>query len=158
MTAFMVFTMQIMGRTFIIYRLPAGLRLGVQTNYAGKLYGYPSAVVFLEAVSLFLFFLYKRPMRDIWHGRICSISRHSLAVYLIHFAMLRTIFTDVFHLDHLTGRPALFVPALLGCCIVIYALCTLIDALKDKIFSRIKMPTRLSALADRIDLFMNPAQ
>lgn len=133
----------------------AALRLGVPPEYSGKLYGYPSVFTLTEAVSLFLFLLHQKPIQGVWSDRICRVSRHSLAVYLIHFAMVGTLFTNILRLDRLHANAALFVPAMLAGCAAVYVICTLVDMVKDAVFSKIKPSAGLLRAESRIDSVMN---
>ncbi len=131
------------------------LRIGIPESYAGKLYGYPSVVVLIESVALFLFFVNKHPIEGQAAKCICSISKHSFAVYIIHFAMVGTVFTKVAHLDKIHSNVLVFVPVMLGVCVVLFLFCVCVDWLREILFSKIRQAEGIEWRIGLIDQVMN---
>ncbi len=130
------------------------IHMGIPEGYSGKLYGYPSVVVLIESVSLFLYFANRPSIPEKIGKTICAVARHSFAVYIIHFAMVGTLFTEVTHLDSLHSNVIIFVPAMLGVCAACFMLCVLIDAMRMKLPSR-KLPMTIEHLISRADELVN---
>lgn len=131
------------------------LRFGVPESYADKLYGYPSIVVLIESVALFLFFCNLPRVSEKVGKWICIVSKHSFSVYIIHFAMVGTLFTTIAGLDKLHGRPTVFLPVMILFCMVVFIACVIVDIGKAKLFSLIRKPHQVKSIEGKIDNMLN---
>ena len=131
------------------------LQCGIPESYSGKLYGYPSIVVLIESVALFLFFTNRRSIEGQAARWIVGISKHSFSVYIIHFAMIGTVFTRIAHLDQLHANISLFISAMLIVCVALFLFCVCVDWLRGALFSRIKVFSAAEHCICRMDRLMN---
>lgn len=110
------------------------LSVGVPESYSGKLYGYPSIVVLIEAVALFLAFLNAKPLYGTVGKYINFIAKHNFSAYIIHFAMWGVIFTNILHVDKRLENPVVGILYSLISVVVVYLFCIVVDIVKTKVF------------------------
>lgn len=108
----------------------------ISEPYTTKLYGYISIFTIFASVSLFLFFLYSRPITGWIEKSILKVAPHSFAVYIVHFCMMRALFCDICHLDKLVESVPLGLLALTGSCITIFTVCVLVDMGRTELAQR----------------------
>lgn len=110
------------------------IAVGLGSEYAGKFYGYSSVLVVAEAFALFLAFLNIKPIAGKTGRFINFVAKHSFSVYIIHFAMMGVIFTNILHVDRFVDNVATGVPAIFAAVIIVYVFCTLVDIAKTSFF------------------------
>lgn len=110
------------------------LAIGIPESYAGKLYGYPSVVVLLEAVALFLALLNAKPLYGKAGECINSIAKHNFSAYIIHFAMWGVLFTNILHVDNHLENPIVGILYAMFSVIIVYLFCIVVDIVKTRIF------------------------
>lgn len=96
--------------------------LGTDSNLTGKLSGYSSAFVLIEAVAIFLAFLNSKPItgnKAIWINRI---ARHSFSVYIIHFAMNGVLWTNILHINRWIDQAAAGAAVVIVSVVLVYIL------------------------------------
>lgn len=113
------------------------LNAGVSVDYTGKLYGYPSIIVLVEAASIFLAFLNLRPISRRVGKTINSIAKHSFSVYIIHFAILGVLFTKIIPVNKYIDNTGTGIVAIVLAVFLVYTVCTIIDCGKTAIESYI---------------------
>lgn len=113
------------------------LMIGFNKDFTGKLYGYPSIFVYAEAVALFLVFLNMKQIEGKVGKVINIVAEHSFSVYIIHFAMVGVLFTDILHLNLFIDSFATGFIAIVLSVIVIYVFCTCVDVVKSYVSKKI---------------------
>ena len=111
--------------------------IGIGADYATKLYGYTSFVVVIEAFAIFLAFLNMKPIIGKTGAFINRVAKNSFSVYIIHFAMMGVLFTDILHVDRYIDNVLTGVPAVLIAVIIVYVFCTLVDIGKTFVTGKI---------------------
>ncbi len=106
------------------------LVLGISSEYTSKMYGYSSVVVVPMAVALFLGFLNIAPIKGKMGSLIIKLAKHSFSVYVIHSAMMTTVFTVILHVDHYVDNVLTGVLAVIISVVIIYVFCTVVDMIK----------------------------
>lgn len=124
--------------------------IGMGNDYTSKFYGYSSFFVLVEAVAFFLVFLNSKPINSNIGNTINRIAKHSFSVYIIHFAMTSVLWTNILHVDVridnvLTGTITVLLSAVL-----VYFFCTLVDIVKDFLFSKMKSFSLYMRLSGKI--------
>ena len=106
-----------------------GTRSPTAARYTLIFYGIPSVLTFLSALSLFMVFKY---VKMGYHKWINVIASASFGVYLIHDSKIvrpfiwETLFKNTAYQD-----TALVIPYSIGVVCLIYALCTIIDLIRQ---------------------------
>ena len=100
-------------------------------EYSGKLYGYSSCVVLIQAVALFMAFLNSRLIVGKWAQAINAIAKHSFSVYIIHFTMWNVLFTTVLHVDYFVHNIFSGTAAILIAVMLIFVFCVIVDCAKE---------------------------
>ena len=111
--------------------------IGIGSDYATKLYSYTSFVVVIQAFALFLAFLNMKPIIGKIGEFINIVAKHCFSVYIIHFAMLNVLFTDILHVDRYINNVLTGVPAVLIAVIIVYVFCTIVDIGKTYVTGKI---------------------
>lgn len=136
-------------------------KIGME-SYSGKLFGYSSFVVLVQAVALFKAFLHSKPITGKISSVIVFVARHSFSVYIIHFAMWEVLFTKILHLDYWTKNLFYGTVAILAAVVVIFAFCVVLDYVKNLCISYVagrlrktKIACKYNALMDKWDTVIN---
>lgn len=131
-------------------------------DYAGKLYGYSSVVVLIEAVALLLAFLNSKRITGKLAGFINKTAQHSFSVYIIHFAMWGVLFTDILHLHLVIDNVLSGIGCALLACVLIFAFCVVVDMAKQttfkavaKIFGKTKLAGVYNRMMDQWEEIVN---
>ena len=101
----------------------------------GNFYAYNSITVFIQSICIFCFFM-KLSERE-WHSKVINwISHNALAGYLIsaHPLLIFALWTDVFRMEQLWDRPALYVIVAMVLSLAVFICCVLIDKGTDVLF------------------------
>ena len=112
------------------------IKLGME-SLSTKFYGYESPVVIMEAVALFLVFLNRKAMKQMYITPINKIAKHSFSVYIIHFSILNILFIKIFHIKDYISNVGRGVLAIIISVLSIYAVCTVIDIAKCYAFEEV---------------------
>lgn len=140
----------------------AMLTAGIGEDYTGKLYGYSSVVVYVEAIALFMAFLYAKPIAGKFAAVINAAAKHSFSVYIIHFAMVGVLFTKIIPVDEYIGNVLTGISAVMFSCLAVYMFCVCVDAIKTSLgvkicnsMRRTKIVALYGRLTKYIDTLMN---
>lgn len=120
-----------LGATVILIASKFVLNKAGIESYSGKLFGYSSLVVCVQAVALFKAFLHSKPIGGKLVTPILFAAKHSFSVYIIHFAMMGVLFTNILHLDNWLHNPLVETCMIIGATIAIFAFCVCVDFIKN---------------------------
>lgn len=136
-------------------------RCGIE-SYSGKLFGYSSFVVLVQAVALFKAFLHSKQITGRLSSAIIVTAKHSFSVYIIHFAMLEVLFTNILHIDYWIGNLFSGIAAIFIAAVAIFVFCVGVDAVKNvcsrlvwRMFQNTKVARKYGALMDKWDAIVN---
>lgn len=127
--------------------------IGIGADYATKLYGYTSFVVVIQSFAIFLAFLNMKPITGKISELINKVAKHSFSVYIIHFAMMGVLFTEILHVDRFIDNVLTGVPAVIIAVILVYICCTIIDIVKTFCtgkLTKLLLNTKLYKLYDKL--------
>ena len=113
-----------------------------------------NGVAFLSALFLFLWTAKLKVGDNAFSRFIMRIAPLTFGVYLIHDNefVRRIVWNEMFDAKaHVTGWE--FVPYMLGVVLAIYAVCTLIDYGRERLFALLRVNDRVDRLADKVNTF-----
>lgn len=113
----------------------AMLALGMSEGMSEKLYAYSSVFVYAEAVSLFLAVLNTKAIEGRASELINSCAKHSFSVYIIHYSLYGLLFNEILSLYSYIASPVRGLAAVLLYSAIVFAVCTLIDIIKSRVFA-----------------------
>ena len=135
-----------LGMSFLLVVSKVGIIMIGADSLSTKFYSYASPLVIMEAVSLFLVFLNKNPMKQGFSNSVNKIAKHSFSVYIIHFSMLNVLFTKIFCINNYLDNVVTGILAVVLSVIIIYAVCTVIDIIKCYLFDQFRVFLKDSAI------------
>ncbi|MCI6857468.1 MAG: acyltransferase [Bacteroidales bacterium] len=113
-----------------------------------------NGVAFLSALFLFLWTAKLKVGDNAFSRFMMRIAPLTFGVYLIHDNefVRRIVWNEMFDAKaHVTGWE--FVPYMLGVVLAIYAVCTLIDYGRERLFALLRVNDRVDRLADKVNTF-----
>lgn len=126
----------------------------ISEPYTTKLYGYISIFTIFAAVSLFLFFLYRKQITGRMKKLVLKVASHSFSVYIIHFCMIKALFCNILHLDDVVSSALIGMPAVILSCILVFSVCVLIDMGRTALGRKIEQSIRQKGGLRRFDAFL----
>lgn len=135
-----------LGMSFLLVVSKVGIIMIGADSLSTKFYSYASPLVIMEAVSLFLVFLNKNPMKQGFSNSVNKIAKHSFSVYIIHFSMLNVLFTKIFCINNYLDNVVTGILEVVLSVIIIYAVCTVIDIIKCYLFDQFRVFLKDSAI------------
>lgn len=117
---------------------------------SGDMLSYNAPLVFLASVALFLGFR-RTTIPDRRRPLVLRLSRLTFGVYLIHeHPQLKTILYTAFNLPDFAAS-AWGIPYAIGCVLLIYGVCSVVEFLRGSAFRLLHVPESLDRLAARIE-------
>ena len=110
-----------------------GLMRFFSESYSNKLYNNISIIVIIQSTSLFLFFLFAKPVQQKIERIVLFVSKHCFSVYIIHYCLIGVLFTKMIHLDSKVQSATTGVPALVFSCLIIFICCIVIDIIRERL-------------------------
>ena len=109
------------------------MHLGVSEDTASRYYSYDSAIVVLQALSLFLAFLSMKQFKGQKASRINLIARHSFAAYIVHYSLNSVLWRTILHIDHFVAGIPIGPLVIMSSSVFVYFACVLLDSLRAQI-------------------------